>query len=403
MIDCIRDSLVTESIHAHGCDMICLMQNTQRIGIDARLIAYREGGIAEYTRRLIEALAVLDHDQLYDILQGRRAPRTDPPAPNFRYVRMLTPAHHRLERLALGIETAQLRLSLLHCPDFIPPHRLPVIGARHTVITIHDLNFLHYSAFQTPDAFRYYNGQIRAAVKQADHILTVSQAAKVDICAMLAVAPERITVSPNGVDLAFRRLPPEAIAVVRARLGLPTTYILFVGTFEPRKNIPGLLKAYAILRARVSDLPPLVLAGRRGWLFEPIFAEVATLGLTDRVIWLENVASADLPAVYNGASLLVLPSFYEGFGLPPLEAMACGVPVVVSDRSALPEVVGEAGYLIDPDDPESLADGVYCVLTDSVRREQMRRNGLARARDFSWERTARITLAVYHQVLNHSD
>jgi glycosyltransferase involved in cell wall biosynthesis len=375
------------------------MQTARRIGIDARLIAYREGGIAEYTRRLIESLTALDPNDAYLILQGRRALQRPPIARNVRDVRMQTPPHHRLERIALGLETARLRLDLLHSPDFIPPRRLPIVGARHAVITIHDLNFLHYSAFQTPDAFRYYNGQIRAAVKHADHILTVSEAAKTDICEKLAVAPERITVSPNGVDPAFHPLSGEAIAAVRGRLNLPANYVLFVGTFEPRKNIPGLLKAYTILRTRLPDVPPLVLAGRRGWLYEPIFAEVAALGLTDRVIWLEDVAAADLPAVYNGANLLVLPSFYEGFGLPPLEAMACGVPVVVSNRSSLPEVVGEAGTLIDPDDPESLADGVYCVLTDSTRRETMRNIGLIRAADFTWKRTAGITLAVYRRVL----
>lgn len=139
---------------------------------------------------------------------------------------------------------------------------------------------------------------------------------------------------------------------------MPRGCVLFVGTFEPRKNIGGLLEAYALLRQKLPDVPPLVLVGRRGWLYQTLFERAAALRLTDRLIWLEDLPAEELPALYNGASVLVLPSFYEGFGFPPLEAMACGTPTVVSARGSLPEVVGEAGLLIDPDQPESIADAL---------------------------------------------
>jgi glycosyltransferase involved in cell wall biosynthesis len=203
-----------------------------------------------------------------------------------------------------------------------------------------------------------------------------------------------------GVNARFRPAPPEEIAACRARHDLPSSYVLFVGTYEPRKNIPALLRAYALLRPSLPDLPPLVLAGRRGWLFEDTFCLARDLALDDLLIWRENFPAADLPALYSGAIALVLPSFYEGFGLTALEAMACGTPPVVSDRSSLPEVVGETGLLINPDDPESLADALRRLLEDSALREHLRLAGLERARQFTWRRTAEIVRSVYDRVMS---
>jgi glycosyltransferase involved in cell wall biosynthesis len=370
-----------------------------RIGIDARLTAYRTGGIAEYTHALIHELALLDSESRYLILHARYATETLTPGPNFSRVTTWTPCHHRFERSALGIETARLRLDLLHSPDFIPPMRLPLLGAHRTVITIHDLNFVHYPQFQTPDSLRYYAGHIQAAVNQANHILADSEATKADICTLLNVPPERITVHMLGVSSDFRPLPANEIRDSRKRLQLPENYILFVGTFEPRKNLFGLLTAYAALIDPYPDVPPLLIAGKRGWLYESIFDQVNALDLSERVIWRENIADADRVALYNGASVLVLPSFYEGFGLPPLEAMACGMPVVVSERSSLPEVVGDVGIYVDPDRPDSIAEGLYRALTDSDWRAQAIRTGIERAATFTWRRTAQIVLKVYDQVL----
>jgi glycosyltransferase involved in cell wall biosynthesis len=333
------------------------------------------------------------------ILHARRATDSLAQAPNFRRVTVWTPCHHRFERPTLGLETVRLRLDLLHSPDFIPPLRMPKLDTRRTVITIHDLNFLHFPQFQTPDSLRYYEGHIRAAVKQANHILADSEATKSDICNLLNVPPEKITVHLLGVNSDFRQLMSDEIGEFRARLRLPEQFILFVGTFEPRKNLAGLLNAYAALIARYPDLPPIVIVGKRGWLYESIFDQVKSLDLSKRVIWREDVADSDRAALYNGASILVLPSFYEGFGLPPLEAMACGTPVVVSDRASLPEVVGDVGIYVDPDRDDSIADGIYRALTDSDWRKQAIRTGIERAATFTWRRTAEIAITVYDRVL----
>ena len=371
-----------------------------RIAIDARLTAYRTGGIAEYSRALIRELALLDAHSRYLILHARRATESLIPddAPNFERVTMLTPCHHRIERLALGVETARLRLDLLHSPDFIPPRRLPVLGARLNVITIHDLNFLHYPQFQTPDSLRYYSGNIRAAVAQADHILADSNATKADICALLNVAPDRITVHPLGVDPAFRPLSAESITAARQRLNLPEVYILFVGTFEPRKNLSGLLAAYAVLTVHMPDAPPLLIVGRRGWLYESLFDQARSLGVENRVIWREDITDADRVALYNGATLLTLPSFYEGFGLPPLEAMACGVPVVGGNGSSIAEVVGNAGMLVEPTDARRMAGALIATCTEDDLNNRLRQRALLRAAQYTWQRTAFETYAVFHKV-----
>ncbi len=208
---------------------------------------------------------------------------------------------------------------------------------------------------------------------------------------------------PGTFALPFKKpiISWRCVAEVRAvqnRLGLAPDYLLFVGTFEPRKNLTGLLDAYRILLDSLSDVPPLVVAGRRGWLYESIFQRVENLKLTDRVSWLENVAPADLPAVYNGAVAFVLPSFYEGFGLTALEAMACGVPTIVSNRGSLPEVVGETGLLIEPERPDGLADAMRRLLTHSDLRQRSVEAGLRRAATFTWQRAGEIALSVYRKV-----
>lgn len=366
-----------------------------RIGIDARLTHYRPGGIAEYTRHLVEELAMLDRETAYYVIHHARARETLAPGAHMRRVDAVTPSHHRLERWTLPLELARHRLDLLHSPDVIPPQG----GARRQVITVHDLHFLHYPQFMTADSRRYYNDQIGWAVRRADHILVDSCATRDDLGNLLAVPAGKMTVHMLGVDQDFRPLPPAEIGPVRARLGLPKSYILFVGTFEPRKNIPGLLDAYRLLRRDLPDAPPLVLVGRRGWMDDDIFQQVNTLGLAPHVVWIENAARGDLPAIYNGADVLALPSHYEGFGLTALEAMACGTPPVVANRSSLPEVVGDAGLLVDPDDPAAIAGALRTVLLDDSLRAALGRAGVTRAAGFTWRRTAEVVLDVYRLCL----
>lgn len=371
-----------------------LYLSTMRIGIDARLTYYRPGGIAEYTRQLIDELAGLDSLDTYGIIHHLRDRATKRPARNFSRINTLTPAHHRFERWTLSFELIPRRLDILHTPDVIPPQR----GARRHIITIHDLHFLHYPQFMTANSRRHYSDQIAWAVRHADHILASSHATLGDLISLLNVPPEKITVHMLGVNAAFQPLPAERVDTVRARLNLPETYLLFVGTFEPRKNIPGLLTAYDQLCRDMQDAPPLVLVGRRGWLYDEIFARVDALRLHDRLIWLADAAQADLPAIYNGAAALVLPSHYEGFGLTALEAMACGTPPIVSNRSSLPEVVEDVGLQVDPDDPTAIADAMRRILSDAGLRAHLRETGLARAATFTWRKTAETVLDVYRKV-----
>jgi glycosyltransferase involved in cell wall biosynthesis len=366
-----------------------------RIGIDARLTYYTQGGIAQYTQHLVRAFAQIESHHRFLILHSRKDARNMASGEAQQRVACWTPAHHRLERLALACELLPLGLDVLHSPDFIPP----LNGCYRSVITIHDLAFLRYPRFLTADARRYYNNQIASAVKRAERIIAVSRATRDDVLDLLGVPPDRVTVIYEAAGEQFRPLPTEDVVRITGRYSLPPGYILFVSTIEPRKNVDGLLRAYAQLGDALPDAPPLVLAGKRGWLYEDTLALVETLGLRRRVIWLETFDYADLPAIYGGAAAFCLPSFYEGFGLPPLEAMACGTPVVVSQRASLPEIVGNAALLIEPDDPGSIAAALSRVLTDTGLATHLRSEGLRRAAQFSWHQAAEQTLAAYEHVL----
>ncbi len=360
-----------------------------RIGIDARMPAYRMGGISTYVRHLVTELAKIDDDNHYMVFQHRKLHgRLSASLPT---ARLWTPCHHRIERTALSVELAPHNLDVFHSPDFIPPRR----GARRHIITVQDLAFLHYPQFMTTDSRRYYNDQIKWAVQHADHILTISEATKRDAIELLGVPEEKITVHLLGVSENFSPQHAAECDRVRAALHLPPSYFLFVGTFEPRKNLPGLLQAYRIVRDAIDDAPPLVLAGNPGWLYGDIFDKVEALHLTEHILWREAIAQADLPALYTMATALLMPSHYEGFGFPALEAMACGTVPIVSDRASLPEVVGDVGCLVDPDTPEHIAAAMQHALTHADWRTAQEAAAIERAAGFGWRTTAAIACAVY--------
>jgi glycosyltransferase involved in cell wall biosynthesis len=365
-----------------------------RVGIDARLVYYRQAGISQYTLRLLEELAAIDKEDEFTIFQSRKDRAVLVDQPNFRKRPLWTPPHHRLEQFLLPLELAAIDLHVLHSPDFIPPFRRNC----KSVITVHDLNFLLYPDFLTPESASYY-GQIDQAVRRCDHIIAVSESTKRDIIHLTGAPEDKITVVYEAAHPIYRPLQDQSKAQeTKRRFRIETDFILFVSTIEPRKNVPTLLKAYKQLLDSYRAEVDLALAGEKGWLFDQVYKLVDELGIGQRVHFLGRVSSEDLLELYNAAQLLVHPAFYEGFGLPPLEAMACGTPVVVSNTSSLPEVVGDAALLVDPTEVDEMTVAIWRLLSDPALRRELSEKGLKRARLFSWRKAARQTLKIYRRL-----
>lgn len=366
-----------------------------RIGIDARLVYYHKAGIGQYILRLVEALARVNTEDEFIIWQSRKDREPIADQPNFQRRLLWTPSHHRFEQLTLPLELATSKMDLFHSPDFIPPFRRNY----RSVITIHDLAFLLYPQFLTRESARYY-GQIDQAVRHTDAIIAVSESTKRDVIRLLGVSADKITVVYEAADPIFRPIADgELVRWVGRRYQISGDFILFVSTIEPRKNVSTLVRAYHRLLHDYHLSVKLVLAGAKGWLFQEVLDLVEQLRLRDHVLFLGHVTAEELLWLYNAARVLVHPAFYEGFGLTPLEAMACGTPVIVSNVSSLPEVVSDAGLFVAPEDVEGWAVAMWRVLTDKDLRAQLREKGLRRARVFSWERAARQTLEVYRRVV----
>ncbi len=344
--------------------------------------------------RLVEHLAQLDKEDEFYLLQSRRDGYEYIRQPNFHRRLLWTPSHHRLDPWLISLETRRLGLDVLHSPDFIPPFW----PNYRTVITVHDLGFLRFPHFVPAGASRHY-GKIDRAVKLADHIIAVSHSTKQDVVNLLGVSPERITVIHEAANPVYRPIEDrEQVEAIKDKYQLRDPFILFVSTIEPRKNLPTLLRAFRLLLDDYRADVWLAVAGEKGWLYEDVFRLVKELKFGPRVRFLGRVPLNDLVLLYNAAWLHVHPSYYEGFGLTPLEAMACGTPTIVSNVSSLPEVVGDAGLLVDPSSHEELAVAMWRLLTDSALREVLREKGLQRARTFSWHKAARQHLEVYRQI-----
>lgn len=363
------------------------------IGIDARLMYHQPAGISRYTRRITKAIATLNQTDTFTIFQHRRHTEPLVEQANFRRATLYAPVHSRLEQFMLPVELMRFGLDLYHSADFIPPlnTRVP------TVITVHDLAFLHWPHFLTKDSAAYY-GQIDRAVHRARHIIVPSESTKKDLIGQLGVRSAKVSVIYEAADDRFVPLPiAETRQNVCRKFGLPETFVLFVGTIEPRKNIDGLLHSFQRLKQRMHDRHVgLAIAGGQGWLFHETLALIDKLDLKEDVHLLGRVSDDDLHHLYVAARCHVHPAHYEGFGLPPLEAMACGTPTIVSNISSLPEVVGDAALMVDPKNPEELAIGMQRLLTDDALHAEQREAGLRRARCFSWRLAAHRTIEVYH-------
>lgn len=369
------------------------------IAIDAHSVGTGLAGNESYITNLIEALAELDTRNRYTLYVTRReaVERFVDRWPHVT-VRRTVP-HTPLVRipLILASELRRRPVNLLHVQYTSPPFApCPVVA------TIHDLSFEHL-----PQTFkRRSRMQLRLTVRRtarvAAGLLVPSEHTRQDIIETYKVAPERISVTPLAASPIFRPIQdPNELNLVRERYGLDGDYVLAVGSIQPRKNLITLISAYSALRRRRPgvNLPKLALVGKRAWLYDETLREIEKHRLNDRVILTGYVPESDLPALYTGAVCFVYPSYFEGFGLPPLEAMQCGTPVIVGDRTSLPEVVGTSGILVDPFDVDGLAKALARVLDDTNLRDELRVKGFERARRFSWRETARLTLKAYEKAI----
>jgi glycosyltransferase involved in cell wall biosynthesis len=368
-----------------------------RIAIDAHSVGTGLGGNESYATNLIEALAEIDQTNRYTLYVTKReaVERFRDRWTNFS-VKSTLP-HTPLVRIPLTL-SAELRrnpVDVLHVQFTAPPFSpCPV------VVSIHDLSFEHL-----PQTFKWRSRKqlritVRRSARQAAQVIALSEHARNDIIETYQVDPEKITAIPLAASAQFRPVSSnEELQRVRHTYGIKGEYILSVGAIQPRKNLGRLITAYERLRRLNPDsnLPKLVLAGKCAWLYDETLRTIKELDLTDSVILTGYVPESDLPALYSGAVCFVYPSYFEGFGLPPLEAMQCGTPVIVGNQTSLPEVIGDAGILVDPFDVEALAAAIGKVISDSDLRERLGVQGLARAKLFEWQETARRTLAVYHK------
>jgi glycosyltransferase involved in cell wall biosynthesis len=371
-----------------------------RIGIDYTPAHEQGGGIGRYVRQLVAALAHLDEANEYRLFVAGASASALPPAPgsNFRWAAVpLSPRNfarlwHRLH-LPLPVELLTGRVDLFHATDFVLP---PLLASTRSLLTVHDLSFVRVPEAASPRLKAYLDRVVPRSVHRADHVLADSQATKDDLVALYGVPPHKITVLLSGVDSRFKPIDdPKALANVRQKYALPERpYILSVGTVQPRKNYGRLIEALARLRAAGRSID-LVIVGGRGWLEDPIYATIQQAGVNDYVHFTGFADDEDLPALYSAAACVAIPSLYEGFGLPVLEAMACGTPVVTSNLSSLPEVAGDAALTIAPTDLDALTSALERLLDDESLRTTLSARGLERVKSFTWERAARQLLEIY--------
>ncbi|MBI4492450.1 MAG: glycosyltransferase family 4 protein [Chloroflexi bacterium] len=375
------------------------------IAINAQLLSfaatYRSGGISRYIYHLLANLARVQTPHrlaafvpdLPAALEGWQNGRLQLYATGGLSRR---PAGRILwEQLAQPALLRRSGVDLLHSTAYVSP----LLWRGPSVLTVCDLSFIRY-----PEVFnranRAYLGLLtRLSARRASRVLTISEHTRQDVVRLLGVPPERVATTYCGVDESFRPLDPDQVAAYRAQRGLPARYVLYLGTLEPRKNVLTLLRAFARLRSSKAIPHTLVLAGAPGWQYQGLYERVSALGIESDVRFLGFVPSAEQTLCYNAADLFVYPSLYEGFGLPVLEAMACGLPVVSSNAASLPEVVGRAGLQVAPLDAAALAEAMGQVLSDANLHNTLRRAGLDQARRFSWSSMAVQTLQVYDQAL----
>lgn len=375
-----------------------------RIGFDVTAAVRQRAGIGRWARGLLQGLAAIDQENDYLLFAAGRTPPPDGLRPQPSKVRFRTlPFSERTLLILwfrlgipLPVDLFTGPADVFHFPNYI----LPPLRRGKAVVTVHDLSFLLYPECHEEGLRAFLERVVPLSVAAADFVTVDSAHVKNEAICLLDIPPDRVEVVYGGVDARFQPVKNEAVLqAVRQRYRLHFPFVLHVGVIEPRKNLVRLIEAYDRVRSALHLPHRLVLAGGLGWLYEEVFQKVAELGLQDFVLFPGYVPEEDLPALYSLADLFVYPSLYEGFGFPPLEAMACGVPVVASNAASLPEVVGDAGLLVRPTDIEQLADAIARALTDNALRAELRERGFKRARLFTWQAAAERALSIYRRVV----
>lgn len=373
-----------------------------RIAIDFSAAINQRAGIGRYARGVLGALAARDQRNWFLLVAPRpNDNHFEGPLPRFAHGRRVEiPLSERLlwaawqrVRAPLPPDLLAPRLDVFYNPDFL----LPPLTYAPGVPTVHDLGFITVPECAFPKLRRHLLRAVPWSLQRARLVMAVSEHTKHDLVRLFDVPPERIRVAGNAVDALFQPIGDATwLAAERERLGTPERFLLAVGTLEPRKNLVRLLEAVALLRDRGCAIP-LVVAGREGWMYDPIYEAVERLRLREQVCFLYGPSDRDLLALFNLATVMVFPSLYEGFGVPPLEALACGAVVVCSNSSSLPEVVGDAALTVDPYDVEGLAGAIERALHDDGLRAGLAARGPAQARRFSWQRSAESVLAALRE------
>lgn len=352
-----------------------------KIGIDVQTALGQKTGFGFYVQNLVKNLKSIDRKNQYYLFR----PQSEKD--------LSAPQRFLWDQWAFPRLAKEKSVNILHQTCF----SAPIFYRGKVVVTVHDLIARLYGSDIPLYSRQYFGKWMPFSYKFADKIIAISENTKKDIIDLLKISPQKIRVIHLAAGEEFRPVKnKKKIAIVKEKYKTGERYLLHVGTLNPRKNLEFLIKVFGQI---VLDFPEynLVVTGKRGWYYEGLFKLVNDLNLKDKVIFTGYVEDQDSPYLYNGAALFLFPSLYEGFGLPPLEAMNCGVPVISSNTSSMPEVIGQAGILLSPKDQESWVGAIKKVLSDSILRKTMIKQGLVQAKNFSWEKCARETLKIYEE------
>jgi glycosyltransferase involved in cell wall biosynthesis len=377
-----------------------MSNNKKRIGLDATALPPQPAGAGNYTINLIRSLAVLDTDfefTIFSYQSGSELIKTDNNMSlNWVILPDKSPPRRLVwEQTGLPGLVQKTALDLLHSPHYTRPVALGCAS----VVTFHDMTFFLYPRYHTLFKRLYFPFAMRNSARSADALIAVSENTKKDILQHLNVPDSKIHVVYHGVDERFSPLyDKEQLNSISLKYNLPEDFILYVGVVEPRKNLIALLNAFRNLNKTNKNLR-LVIVGQTGWGYDKVMELVETPELKGTVLLTGYIPPDELPAIYNLAKIFVYPSIYEGFGLPVLEALACGTPTITTSVSALPEIIGDAGVLVPPDNDQALLDAMQTLLENDSEQNRLSKKGVQRAAFFTWERAARETCKVYQQVL----